>query len=100
MKAARDLAELLERRRDLAPRDCEALLRVRVAVELLLEQAQLERERDQPLLCAVVQVALQPLALALAGLDDPRARPAQLLEPRPQLGVEAGVLERDPGSCR
>ena len=42
----------------------------------LLEQAELERERDEPLLRAVVQVALETLALPLPGLDRPaRASP-------------------------
>ena len=35
---------------------------------------ELERERDQPLLGAVVEVALEPLALLLAGLDHAPAR--------------------------
>ena len=71
--------------------------RVRVVAELRLEQAELERQRDEPLLGAVVQVALEPLALLLAGLDDARARAPQLLEPGAQLGLQPGVLERDPG---
>ena len=40
------------------------------------------RERDEPLLGAVVQVALQPPALLQARLDDPRARaPQRRLQP-------------------
>ena len=66
---ARDLAQLPERGRDLAPRLRQARARLAVGAQLLLEQAQLERERDQPLLRAVVQVALQPLALLLTRLD-------------------------------
>ena len=56
-------------------------------------------ERDEPLLGAVVQVALQPPALGSAGLDDPRARGAQLLDARAQLGLQALVL-RSPGRRR
>jgi len=56
-----------------------------VVWELLLEQVQLERKRNEPLLCAVVQVALQPFALGLTGVDDPRARALQVLEPSSQL---------------
>ena len=37
-----------------------------------------------------MEVALQPPALGVAGLDDPRARGAQLLQARAQLGVELG----------
>ena len=36
--------------------------------------AQLERDRDEALLRAVVQVALEPAPLLVAGLDEPRAR--------------------------
>ena len=41
----------------------------------LLQPAQLERKRDQPLLCPVVQVSLEPLPLLLAGVDDSRTGP-------------------------
>ena len=44
-----------------------------------------------------MEVALEPLPLGVAGLDDARARGAQLLEPRAHLGLEALVLEREPG---
>ena len=94
---ARDLAQLLERGRDLAPRLTEPRARIRVAVQLLFEQAQLERERDQPLLRAVVQVALEPLALLLTSVDDPRARALELFQASSQLGVQPGVLECDAG---
>jgi hypothetical protein len=43
-----------------------------------------------------VQVALEPPALGVAGRDDPRARGAHLRELRPQLGLQAGVLDREP----
>ena len=52
-------------------------------------------ERDEPLLRAVVQVALEPPALGVAGRDDPLARRLQLGEPRLGLRVQALVLERD-----
>ena len=64
-----------------------------------LEQAQVEREGDQPLLRPVVQVPLQALALVLRGFDDPGARAPQLLEPGSQVGLQPTVLERDPGCC-
>ena len=44
-----------------------------------------------------MQVALDPPALGLRRLDDPRARRAQLLEPGAQLGLQALVLQREPG---
>ena len=49
-------------------------IRVDVAAEAALGRAQLERERDEPLLGAVVDVPLDPAALLVAGGDDARAR--------------------------
>ena len=69
----------------------------RVAVEPRVGEPERHRDRHQPLLRAVVQVALDPPPLGLRGLDDPRARRAQLLEPGAQLGLQALVLEREPG---
>ena len=59
-----------------------------------------QRQRDEPLLGAVVQVALQPPALLRAGLDDPGARGAQLLDAGAQLGLQALVLDRQAGGGR
>ena len=53
-----------------------------------------EGDRDQALLRAVVQVALERAALGVGGGDDPRARRAQLLEPGTPGRVQALVLER------
>ena len=97
MEPARDGAQLLERHRDLALRLVQSLPRIGVVAQLLLEHAQLEREGDQPLLRAVVQVALQPLPLPLPGLDHTCARALQLLEMRLLLGLQAPVLQRDAG---
>ena len=51
---------------------------------------------DEPLLGAVVEVALEALPLGVARLDDPRSRRAQLLETCPHLGLQPLVLEREP----
>ena len=58
---------------------------------------ELEREADpeQALLRAVVEVALEPPPLGVAGLDDARAGGAYLGELGAQLGLEARVLERE-----
>ncbi len=56
-----------------------------------------ERDGDELLLRAVVQVALDPPARGVGALDDPRARRAQLDDVGAQLGVEPGVLERQRG---
>ena len=59
-----------------------------------------EREVDQALLGAVVQVALDPAALGVAELDDPGPGGADLLELGPDLGLEALVLDRQAGGGR
>ena len=80
MDAARELAQLLEREGELLARAGEDLgRRRRVGVELRLREAQRERERDEPLLRAVVEVALELPARVVAGRDDPRARRPELL---------------------
>ena len=61
--------------------------RVRAPLERALGQSELQRQRDEALLRAVVQVALQAAALGVAGADDARARGGQL-------GVGIGVGER------
>ena len=48
-------------------------------VEPRLGEPERQRERDEPLLRAVVQVALEPPALGVARLDDARTRAAQLV---------------------
>ena len=97
MQAARDGTKLVERDRDLAPRLVEPRARVAVAGHLLFQQAQLERERDQPLLGSIMQIALQPLALTQPRLDHPCTRTLQLLQVSFLLGLQAAVLERDSG---
>ena len=62
-----------------------------------LRQSELDLERDQVLLGAVVEVALQPPALLVLRRDQALARCAQVLQPRQQLGGEAHVLEHQPG---
>ena len=47
--------------------------------ELRLGEPERERQRDEPLLRAVVQVALEPPPLRVGRLDETRARPAQLV---------------------
>ena len=44
-----------------------------------------------------MEVAAEAAALPIAGLDDPRARFAQRLQPRPQLHLEAVVLDGERG---
>ena len=65
MEAAGDLAQLLERQRDLvAARVASSSLATRIVVGSGPERGSAPARRDQPLLRAVVEVALEPLALA------------------------------------
>ena len=66
-------------------------------VEALARELQLDHQRHQPLLRAVVQVAPEPPALGVARLDQPRARRAQRLQPRAQLDLQPRVLDRQRG---
>src|SRR5262245_29567378 len=75
MDALGELAQLLDRRRELADRFPERRIRV---VPAALRVAKLQQERDQPLLCAVVQVALEATPRVVGGGDDARARTADL----------------------
>src|SRR3954466_15364298 len=98
MDAPRELAELRERAVELAPRGVErAPAELGIVRELAPRQAELERQRDEPLLGAVVQVALEAAALAHRDLDEPGAGGLQLFDPGPQLGLEALVLELEGG---
>ena len=74
MQAARELAQLGERLVELLGRGAQHRHRRVAIAEPLLQHAQLHGERDQPLLRAVVEVALEPAALGHAGLEDPDAR--------------------------
>ena len=65
----------------------------RVGRQLRLGEAKAESERDEPLLCAVMKVPLQPLPLGVAGLDDAGAR-------RSQLFAGLRVRERDGDEVR
>ena len=89
MQTARQLAQLVERERQLLTGVFEQRASGRgVLVQLVQRDAEAERQRDDPLLCAVVQVALEPAPLDVAGGDDARPRRGELLEPGMQLDVE------------
>ena len=89
VEAARELAQLAQRQRELVADRRHELLRRRVVADVALQEAQLQRDRDEPLLGAVVQVALEPPPLRVARRDDALARCLQLDDPRAQLGLEA-----------
>src|SRR5439155_10276005 len=95
MDSAGNVAELLERECDLAPREIEPRLCLGVGGQALLEPAQVERQGDEPLLRAVVEIPLQPLPLLLAFIDHACSRAAELFETRLELRVQPCVLERN-----
>ena len=64
-----------------------------------LDEPQLERQRDEALLGAVVEVALEAAALGVAGLDEPRPRGGELLARvgvRQRLGHQLGEVAQAP----
>ena len=95
MDAARELAQLLQRVRELVARGGHELLGLGgIAADVRADHPQLQRERDEPLLRAVVQVALEPAALGVAGRDDALARRLHLGEPGLGLREQTLVLQR------
>ena len=66
----------------------------RVGVEALARELQLDHQRHEPLLRAVVEVAAEPAALGVPASTSRAAR-AQGLQPRAQFHLEARVLERE-----
>ena len=92
--AARERAELLERAADLGVRLAEELVDRGVSSSDPAA-GELEREPDpeQPLLGAVVEVALEPPPLGVSGLDDAGARGAHLGELGAELRLQPRVLE-------
>ena len=66
--------------------------------ESALGALQLERQRHEPLLGAVVEVTLDAASLLVSGRDDPCTRLLDLGELGLQLRLEPGVLERE--ACR
>ena len=100
----RQLAQLLDGLLDLAGELVEHLqARFLVVDDDVPGQAQVHRQRDEVLLGAVVQVALDPTAFGVAAGDDPGPRLAQrvglladLVQRGLQRGVELGVVEGQP----
>ena len=99
MDAARELAQLRERDRELLADLVDGARQAGVA-QPRLEHPQVQGERDELLLGAVVEVALDPPAGVVGGLDDPQPRDPQLLHPRAQLGLQALVVDRQRGGAR
>jgi hypothetical protein len=77
--AVRERPKLLQRRRRVPFGCVESGLEV-FAIDQLTREPEPDLERNQPLLSAVVEILLNAPSLSLGGLDDPRARRAQLLD--------------------
>jgi len=89
------LAQLVERLGDrLAGCPHDRPCGVGLARKLCLQQSQRNRQRHQPPLGPVVEIALDPSALGVDRVLDTTPARAQLLEPRAQLGPQALVLGR------
>jgi hypothetical protein len=84
---ARQVAQLAEAALELLPHPGEDLPCRGLLLDLTLEQREVERGRHESLLCAVVQVALDPAPCFVGRFDEPRARGRQL-------AARFGVLDR------
>ena len=94
-QARRDRAQVADRRRDLVHRRVERRGEdPRLPGQRALQPPQHDPERHEPLLRAVVEVALEPPALLVAGLRDPRARRLDLGQLEAQLDPQAAELHR------
>jgi hypothetical protein len=69
-----------------------------VGGELRLSKPECHRDRDEPLLRPVVQVAFDSAPLGVGRLDQTRTRSLQLGQPRAQFRLQARVLERQRSS--
>ena len=95
MQAARELAQLAGGRREVLDRLVEQLGGERRVVELAAREPQRQRETDEVLLRAVVQVALEPAPRVVGRGDDAGARGAQLGLGLVALGDVAQVADED-----
>ena len=97
---ARELAQLVEGRAEFRLRVGDELMGPQgVVVDHAVRHPQLKRERDEPLLRAVVQVPLEAAPLGVSGLDDAGARRGELLVRicvRDRLRDEIGEVAQPP----
>jgi hypothetical protein len=85
--------QLTQRFVEPAPGCLERFDGARIVGQPARQSAQLNRERHESLLGAVVQIPLEPSSLVLRDLDDARPGPPQLLDPCAKLRLESRVLE-------
>jgi hypothetical protein len=96
--AAGELAQLLDRLGQTRDHRVQRRLCLSPAclVELVLDVAELEAERDEALLRSVVEVALEAAALLVGRGDDPGPRLLDLSQLAADLDPEPGDLDREP----
>src|SRR5262245_1229696 len=66
-----------------------------VVVDPLAEEAELDLDRHQPLLGAVVEIALDLAPLGFPGGDDSLSRSPKLVDLRPELVLETPAFQRE-----
>ena len=98
MNSLRKLTQLLEGDLELVRSRLQQLVDLGIALlaESPLRASELERQRNEPLLGAVVEVALDPAPLLVGGGDDPCARLLDHLELSPHLRVQPRVDKGEP----
>ena len=97
MNAARQIAQLLEALPQLVDRAVEERRRVGTVGHAHACEPEVQRQRHEPRLRAVMEIAFDAPPLAVGRLDQSRSRGTQLDEARAQLGVEALILQRQGG---
>ena len=101
MDAARELAQLAEAQPQLLLGLVEQAAQLALLGRADARGPQQQRERDQPRLCAVVEVALEPPPRGVAGGHEPGAGRPQLLHALLELGVEVrDVAAQEPAEER
>src|SRR5262249_32884703 len=86
-----------ERALDFGIRLVEQLVDLRIRRDTTTGELQRKAAREQPLLCAVVEVAFEPASFIVAGGENARTRRAYLGQLCAQLCLQAYVLEAQPG---
>ena len=101
MYAARELSQLLDCNLQLVHGGGQQAvdLRIGAVTDAPLRATKLEAERDETLLCTVMDVAFDALPFLVGGCDDPGARLPYFLELRSRFGLQARVLESEARGC-
>ena len=92
-------AQLGDRGAELGDGLVEQAVHVDRAAEVALREPQGHAERDEPLLGAVVQVALQPAALGVARLQQPRPARLDLAQRLAELAAQPDQLDQQPAAA-